>query len=61
MLAGDGNNMCQSYINAAKILGFHLKIACPEGFEPSSELLDQAQGMQASRTIQSARVKALIY
>jgi len=41
---GDGNNMCQSYINAAKILGFHLKIACPEGFEPSKELLDQAQG-----------------
>lgn len=41
---GDGNNMCQSYINAAKILGFHLKIACPEGFEPSTELLDQAQG-----------------
>ncbi len=41
---GDGNNMCQSYINAAKILGFHLKIACPEGFEPSAELLDQAHG-----------------
>ena len=41
---GDGNNMCQSYINAAKILGFHLKIACPEGFEPSAELMDKAQG-----------------
>ncbi len=41
---GDGNNMCQSYINAAKILGFHLRIACPEGFEPSADLLDQAQG-----------------
>ena len=41
---GDGNNMCQSYINAAKILGFHLKIACPEGFEPSAELMDDAQG-----------------
>jgi len=41
---GDGNNMCQSYINAAKILGFQLKIACPEGFEPSAELMDQAQG-----------------
>ena len=41
---GDGNNMCQSYINAAKILDFHLKIAYPEGFEPSAELLDQAQG-----------------
>ena len=41
---GDGNNMCQSYINAAKILGFHLKIACPEGFEPSAELMDKAKG-----------------
>ena len=41
---GDGNNMCQSYINAAKILGFHLKIACPEGFEPSHELIDEARG-----------------
>lgn len=41
---GDGNNMCQSYINAAKILGFHLRIACPEGFEPSAELLEQAEG-----------------
>ena len=41
---GDGNNMCQSYINAAKILGFHLKIACPEGFEPSAKLMDKAQG-----------------
>jgi len=41
---GDGNNMCQSYINAARILGFQLKIACPEGFEPSAELMDQAKG-----------------
>ena len=41
---GDGNNMGQSYINAAKILGFHLKIACPEGFEPSTKLMDEAQG-----------------
>lgn len=41
---GDGNNMCQSYINAAKLLGFQLKIACPEGFEPSAELMDQAHG-----------------
>ena len=36
---GDGNNMCHSYINAAKLLGFHLKIACPAGFEPSAEIL----------------------
>lgn len=37
---GDGNNMCQSYINAAKIMGFKLNIACPEGFEPSASMLD---------------------
>jgi ornithine carbamoyltransferase len=36
---GDGNNMCQSYINAAKQFEFELRIACPEGFEPSAELL----------------------
>tara|TARA_R110000823_G_scaffold119998_5_gene244287 strand:+ start:12241 stop:13146 length:906 start_codon:yes stop_codon:yes gene_type:complete len=37
---GDGNNMCQSYINAARQFDFELRIACPPGFEPSAELLD---------------------
>ena len=37
---GDGNNMCNSYINAARQFDFELHIACPEGFEPSSELLE---------------------
>ncbi len=36
---GDGNNMCQSYINAARQFDFELRIACPPGFEPGSELL----------------------
>jgi ornithine carbamoyltransferase len=36
---GDGNNMCQSYINAARQFDFELRIACPPGFEPNSELL----------------------
>jgi len=36
---GDGNNMCQSYINAARQLDFELRIACPAGFEPNAELL----------------------
>ncbi len=36
---GDGNNMCQSYINAAKQWDFKLKIACPEGYEPTRSLL----------------------
>jgi ornithine carbamoyltransferase len=32
---GDGNNMANSWINAADILGFRLSLACPEGFYPS--------------------------
>ncbi|MCP3908441.1 MAG: ornithine carbamoyltransferase [Oceanicoccus sp.] len=36
---GDGNNMCQSYINAARQFDFELRIACPEGFEPNSNLV----------------------
>jgi len=36
---GDGNNMCQSYMNAAKLLDFQLTIACPVGYEPEPELL----------------------
>ncbi|MGD8174635.1 ornithine carbamoyltransferase [Marinimicrobium sp. ARAG 43.8] len=38
---GDGNNMCQSYINAARQWDFELRIACPEGFEPRSALLEE--------------------
>lgn len=38
---GDGNNMCQSYINAAELCDFQLRIACPEGFEPDQDLVDK--------------------
>ncbi len=38
---GDGNNMCNSYINAAALLDFKLNIACPKGFEPLSALTQQ--------------------
>jgi len=36
---GDGNNMCQTYIQAAKQFDFELVIACPKGFEPNAALL----------------------
>ncbi|MBB3167915.1 ornithine carbamoyltransferase [Simiduia aestuariiviva] len=39
---GDGNNMCQSYINAALKFGFTLHIACPPGYEPNAEFLANA-------------------
>jgi len=39
---GDGNNMCNSYINAARLLDFELLIACPDGYEPDAQLLGNA-------------------
>ena len=36
---GDGNNMCHSYINAARQFGFQLRVACPPGFEPDATLV----------------------
>lgn len=40
---GDGNNMCNSYINAAKQFDFQLMIAVPEGFEPAEHLVEANQ------------------
>lgn len=39
---GDGNNMCNSYINAASLLDFNLHIATPESYSPDRQLLEQA-------------------
>ena len=36
---GDGNNMCNSYMQIAKLLGFRLRVACPVGYEPSGDIL----------------------
>jgi len=39
---GDGNNMCHSYVNAARLFDFELRIGCPEGFRPDPEVLAEA-------------------
>ena len=39
---GDGNNMCHSWINAAVQFDFQLRIACPTGYEPDSQLVESA-------------------
>lgn len=39
---GDGNNMCHSWINAARQFDFTLRICCPEGYEPREDILAAA-------------------
>ena len=36
---GDGNNVCHSWMNAARLLDFELVVACPEGYDPDTKLL----------------------
>ena len=38
---GDGNNMANSWMNAAGSLGFELRLACPEGYEPDHEIYER--------------------
>jgi len=38
---GDGNNVCHSWMNAARQFGFELRIATPPGYAPDADLLAQ--------------------
>jgi ornithine carbamoyltransferase len=40
---GDGNNMANSWIQAAARLGFELVLACPQGYDPEATILQEAQ------------------
>ena len=42
---GDGNNMANSWLNAAYRLGFSVRLACPEGYDPDLSILKRAEEM----------------
>jgi ornithine carbamoyltransferase len=40
---GDGNNMANAWLQAAQVLGFELRLACPEGYEPDRGIFEEAK------------------
>lgn len=44
---GDGNNVANSWIEAAAILPFEMLLACPEGYDPDQRILDEARNKAA--------------
>lgn len=40
---GDGNNVANSWVEAAHVLGFDLRIACPKGYEPDPAVRKDAE------------------
>ena len=40
---GDGNNMCHSYMNAARIFIFQLTVSCPKEFVPNSKIFESSK------------------
>lgn len=46
---GDGNNMANSWIEAASRLGFALVLACPDGYRPDNGVMERAKKEAASR------------
>ena len=36
---GDGNNMAHSWLDAAGVLGFEVRLACPKGYQPQADIV----------------------
>ena len=45
---GDGNNVCHSLMLLGAMLGYEIRVACPEGYAPSEEATRQAGDLAAS-------------
>jgi len=47
---GDGNNMANSWINAAAVFGFDLQVATPDDYRPDPQVVERAERMGARIT-----------
>ncbi len=43
---GDGNNVCNSLILAAAILGMEITVAAPQGYQPKAKILEEAKRLE---------------
>jgi ornithine carbamoyltransferase len=48
---GDGNNMANTWVEAAAIFGFDLTLACPRGYEPDAKVMEWARGRGTGRIV----------
>ena len=48
---GDGNNMANSWLNAAYVLGLELTLACPEGYDPDPMIFQRAASKAKVRIV----------
>ena len=55
---GDGNNMANSWLNAAYRLGFELVLACPEGYDPDPAILARARTTASVRLVRDPQEAA---
>jgi ornithine carbamoyltransferase len=46
---GDGNNVVNSWLNAAVLFGLRFRLACPRGYEPDAQILARAQQLVPGR------------
>jgi len=57
---GDGNNMANTWIEAAAIFGFDLRLACPKGYEPDAKVLAWARDKAPGRITLSTDPKEAV-
>ena len=48
---GDGNNVLNSILEAAGLLGFNVRVATPQGYEPAAEFVERARSGGATVTL----------
>jgi ornithine carbamoyltransferase len=57
---GDGNNMANTWIEAASIFGFELRLACPHGYEPDAAVMSWADAKAPGRITVTTDPKAAV-